>query len=103
MLRIESGDSTVLGQRWNHALYIAAGRDPYELMERAVARAAGLSGGARPRQEKELPPSLDYFGWCTWDAYYSRVSARGDDAYLGSNAGCIGCISCRAPVGRQQR
>lgn len=24
-----------------------------------------------------MPPSLDGFGWCTWDAFYSTVSARG--------------------------
>ncbi|KAK9820373.1 hypothetical protein WJX72_009606 [[Myrmecia] bisecta] len=76
-LRIESGDSTVLSQRWNSALYIAAGWNPYEMVEHAVTRAASLSGGAKPRKDKELPPSLDYFGWCTWDAFYSRVSARG--------------------------
>lgn len=29
------------------------------------------------RHEKELPASLDLFGWCTWDAYYFRVSAKG--------------------------
>lgn len=29
------------------------------------------------RQDKELPACLDMFGWCTWDAYYFRVSAQG--------------------------
>lgn len=29
------------------------------------------------RREKKLPASLDLFGWCTWDAYYFRVSAQG--------------------------
>ena len=24
-----------------------------------------------------VPPSADVFGWCTWDAFYSRVSAAG--------------------------
>lgn len=34
-------------------------------------------GGAAPRSTKSQPPSLDVFGWCTWDAFYSSVSARG--------------------------
>lgn len=42
-----------------------------------MAAAAALSGGARPRSTKEMPSSLDGFGWCTWDAFYSTVSARG--------------------------
>ena len=76
-IRIESGDENVRGARWEAALYVAAGRDPYALVEAAVAEAAKLSGGAKPRTAKCLPPALDDFGWCTWDAYYSRVSARG--------------------------
>ena len=74
---MESGDPTVLGSKWENSLYIAAGPDPFMLVEKAVAAAAQLSGGARQRQEKQQPDSLNWFGWCTWDAYYSKVSARG--------------------------
>jgi raffinose synthase len=42
-----------------------------------VTAAARLSGGALPLSAKQLPPSLDVFGWCTWDAFYSTVSAKG--------------------------
>lgn len=76
-LRIESGNDDVKAERWQHALYIAAGLDPFELVERAVASAAALSGGAKPRTQKKMPATLDVFGWCTWDAFYSRVSAQG--------------------------
>eukprot|EP00877_Chromochloris_zofingiensis_P013754 jgi/Chrzof1/8632/Cz03g18090.t1 len=58
-------------------LLIAAGRDPYQLVDASVAAAAAYSGGARARATKQLPDSLDSFGWCTWDAFYSTVSARG--------------------------
>ena len=51
---------------------MAAGTDPYVLMDRAVAAAAAMSGGAQPRSEKQIPASMDGFGWCTWDAFYSR-------------------------------
>lgn len=33
-----------------------------------------------------MPPSVDYFGWCTWDAFYSQVSAAGVNEGLASLA-----------------
>lgn len=77
VLRIDSGNTDVRTDRWDNLLYIAAGSNPYELVQRSVAAAARLSGGAKPLREKTVPPSVDYFGWCTWDAFYSNVSASG--------------------------
>ena len=37
-----------------------------------------VSGGAKPRVDKVSPKIMDYFGWCTWDAFYSTISAEGD-------------------------
>ena len=37
-----------------------------------------LQAARAPLREKPLPGLLDVFGWCTWDAFYSRVSARGE-------------------------
>lgn len=39
--------------------------------------AARFSGTSLPRTEKKLPKFVDLFGWCTWDAFYSKVSAAG--------------------------
>lgn len=47
-LRIESGDASVMASKWERALYVAAGNDPFALLDAAVGRAAALSGGARP-------------------------------------------------------
>ncbi len=47
------------------------------LTRHSLPRAARRPGGARPLREKQLPEMLDMFGWCTWDAFYSNVSARG--------------------------
>jgi raffinose synthase len=77
LIRVESGSEDVVGASWGATLLLAAGSDPYALVDAGVAAAASLSGGARPRQAKRLPASLDVFGWCTWDAFYSTVSARG--------------------------
>lgn len=42
----------------------------------AVPKAAAYSGGAKPLNQKVIPHSLDLFGWCSWDAFYSSVSGR---------------------------
>lgn len=69
---MESGDDSVLCEEWQTALYIAAGSDPFALVDFAVEAAAKISGTAKPRRDKQLPATLDVFGWCTWDAFYSR-------------------------------
>ena len=58
-------------------MLLAAGTDPFALVEEAVAAAAAISGDARPLRDKRLPPNLDVFGFCSWDAFYSAVSASG--------------------------
>ena len=45
-LRIESGDEAVMSSEWEAAVLIAAGYDPYQLADLAVAAAARLSGCA---------------------------------------------------------
>ncbi|KAI3436643.1 hypothetical protein D9Q98_006059 [Chlorella vulgaris] len=77
VLRVSSGAPDVQAVSWPSALLVAAGRDPFELLERGVAAAARLSGTAKPRAHKEVPAACEVFGWCTWDAFYSRVSAAG--------------------------
>ena len=68
-LRMESGDDAVLGDYFEDAVLLAAAREPYALIEQAVVAAAALSGGAKPLSEKQLPPNLDVFGWCSWDRW----------------------------------
>ena len=36
-------------------------------------------GTAKPRSAKKFPEFMKSFGWCTWDAFYSQVSAQGTD------------------------
>jgi len=36
------------------------------------------AGNSKARVDKVPPKMLDYFGWCTWDAFYSTISAEGD-------------------------
>ncbi|CAN0910023.1 Probable galactinol--sucrose galactosyltransferase 2 [Linum grandiflorum] len=36
------------------------------------------------REKKKLPSFLDWFGWCTWDAFYTDVTAEGVEQGLSS-------------------
>ena len=76
-VKIESGDKAIVGHDWSSIVLVAVDRNPYDLVDRAVPLAALYSGGGRTLSEKKVPKSLDYFGWCSWDAFYSSVSAEG--------------------------
>jgi raffinose synthase len=43
-VRVESGDASVAASRWNNVLLVAAGTDPYDLVDAAVSAAAEISG-----------------------------------------------------------
>jgi len=60
------------------AFVLGAGTDPFELARRTAASAlASLPDAASHRENKEYPEILDYFGWCSWDAFYHQVHADG--------------------------
>ena len=69
----ETGDK---GTVTNHAeaLFISHGNNPYTLMERAGYSVQNKLGGCKRREEKPLPKFMQYFGWCTWDSFYEKVS-----------------------------
>jgi len=56
------------------ALFLAEGKDPYTLMPAAAASVTKRFGEGQLRCAKGLPPFVDFFGWCTWDAFYNEVS-----------------------------
>jgi raffinose synthase len=72
----ESGDAAVTctGMR---ALYVAVGSDPYQLIREGFANVAEATGTFETLENKQIPPSVNDFGWCTWDAFYSKVSPEG--------------------------
>ncbi len=69
----ESGDPAVVTTEMG-GLFIAAGPEPYALMEAAARSVMTRLGTGRLRREKPLPDFVDKFGWCTWDAFYQEVS-----------------------------
>ena len=75
-LHVESGDPQVTASRVR-ALYAAAGPEPFALLRRGFAEVADELQSFRTLEDKTLPPSVDSFGWCTWDAFYSKVEPGG--------------------------
>jgi raffinose synthase len=70
----ETGDPH-LASRGGLALFITTGSEPFELLERG-AEAVGVRLGTGPlRKDKDVPAFVDHFGWCTWDAFYTDVTA----------------------------
>lgn len=59
-------------------LVMANGEDPYQCCENVVKKALQLTGKNKMlRKERKYPQLFDYFGWCSWDAFYHKVHEQG--------------------------
>jgi len=83
---VESGDPAAVAHTMPALLYVGGGSDPYEVLAQAFRRVSAHLGTFALREDKPVPPSLDSFGWCTWDAFYHSVSSSGVSAGLSSLA-----------------
>ncbi|KAK8604760.1 hypothetical protein V6N13_082234 [Hibiscus sabdariffa] len=85
-LCLESGDADTKASSFTHSVYIHAGTDPFGTITEAIRAAKLHLKTFRQRHEKKLPGIVDYFGWCTWDAFYQDVTQEGVEAGLESLA-----------------
>jgi raffinose synthase len=76
----ETGDSTVPVADFT-GLYAARGANPFDLISEAAQKVNAFMVSGRLRTAKPLPAFVDWFGWCTWDAFYFEVNA--DNVRLG--------------------
>lgn len=83
-LCLESGDPDTKESRFTHSLYVSAGTDPFRTITDAVRAVKLQLKTFRQRHEKKLPGIVDYFGWCTWDAFYQEVTQEGVESGLES-------------------
>uniref|UniRef100_A0A803MAA6 galactinol--sucrose galactosyltransferase n=1 Tax=Chenopodium quinoa TaxID=63459 RepID=A0A803MAA6_CHEQI len=81
---IESGDTAVQTCQGLHLVYMHAGINPYEVVNQAVKAVEKHMQTFRHREKKRLPNFVDWFGWCTWDAFYTDVTAEGVEEGLES-------------------
>ena len=86
-LCIESGDADTKASSFSHALFISAGTDPFATVHDAFKAVRNHLKTFRLRYEKRLPGIVDFFGWCTWDAFYQEVTQEGVEAGIQSLAG----------------
>ncbi|MCI09958.1 putative galactinol-sucrose galactosyltransferase 6-like, partial [Trifolium medium] len=86
-LCLESGDVDTKTSSFSHALFISAGTDPFATIHNAFVTVRNHLNTFRLRHEKKLPGIVDYFGWCTWDAFYQDVTQEGVDDGLRSLVG----------------
>ncbi|KAK4762334.1 hypothetical protein SAY86_008102 [Trapa natans] len=83
-LCLESGDCETKASSFTHSLFIHAGTDPFKAISDAIRAVKFHLKTFRQRDEKKLPGIVDYFGWCTWDAFYQEVTQEGVEAGLAS-------------------
>ncbi|XXG53315.1 hypothetical protein AAC387_Pa03g1425 [Persea americana] len=74
---LESGDPAVKGFEGTHLVFVAAGSDPFEVITNAVKAVEKHLQTFSHREKKKMPDILNWFGWCTWDAFYTDVTAQG--------------------------
>lgn len=80
----ESGDHAVETNQGLHMVYMHAGTNPFEVINQAVKAVEKHMKTFHHREKKRLPSFLDMFGWCTWDAFYTDVTAEGVEEGLKS-------------------
>ncbi|KAJ0986939.1 hypothetical protein J5N97_005295 [Dioscorea zingiberensis] len=74
---LESGCPTVKGFEGTHLVFMASGEDPFDVITTAVKMVERHLQTFSHREKKKMPDMLNWFGWCTWDAFYTEVTADG--------------------------
>ncbi|KAG2579573.1 probable galactinol--sucrose galactosyltransferase 1 [Panicum virgatum] len=74
---LESGDPDVESFEGTHLVFVSAGSDPFEVITNSIKAVERHLQTFSHREKKKMPDILNWFGWCTWDAFYTNVTAEG--------------------------
>ncbi|KAK6133141.1 hypothetical protein DH2020_033180 [Rehmannia glutinosa] len=74
---VETGDSTRIASESPKAVFVNYGNNPFELIKESMKILQKYTGTFSLRETKQMPGMLDWFGWCTWDAFYQDVNPQG--------------------------
>jgi len=59
------------------AFAIGKGNSPFELAKQTIEKTVKeLGSPTLVREDKRYPETLEYLGWCSWDAFYHQVSEK---------------------------
>lgn len=83
VVTVETGDPAIFCAG-GVALFVSVGDDPYALTAAGAKAVQQHLKQGRLRKDKAQPEFVDFFGWCTWDAFYQEVSAEKVRAGLAS-------------------
>jgi raffinose synthase len=60
------------------SFFMGTGNNPFELSKKLTEAGLKLLGsGGKTREERRYPDMLEYFGWCSWDAFYYDINEKG--------------------------
>ncbi|KAK6937255.1 Glycosyl hydrolases 36 [Dillenia turbinata] len=77
MICAESGSTHVKASSFDAIAYVHVSNNPYNLMKEAYSALRVHLNTFRLLEEKTVPPLVNKFGWCTWDAFYLTVEPVG--------------------------
>ncbi|KAK3034630.1 hypothetical protein RJ639_033585, partial [Escallonia herrerae] len=77
MIWAESGSTQVKASSFDAITYVHVSENPYNLMRVVFSAIRVHTNQFRLLEEKSVPPIVDKFGWCTWDAFYLAVEPAG--------------------------
>lgn len=73
----ESGSKRVTTSSFDAIAYVHVSDNPYNVMREAYSAIRVHLNTFKLLEEKTVPPLVDKFGWCTWDAFYLTVDPTG--------------------------
>ncbi|KAL7115385.1 hypothetical protein ACP275_04G181600 [Erythranthe tilingii] len=73
----ESGDPEIQTSEALEGVFVNSGDNPFELIKDSIKILAKHKGTFSHLETKKTPAHLDWFGWCTWDAFYTEVTPNG--------------------------
>ncbi|XP_044495805.1 probable galactinol--sucrose galactosyltransferase 2 [Mangifera indica] len=76
-LCVESGDPAIVTSKSLQAVFVNFGDHPFDLVKESMKILEKYFGTFSYRETKQTPGILDWFGWCTWDAFYTEVNPKG--------------------------
>ncbi|XVE56686.1 hypothetical protein DITRI_Ditri04bG0030600 [Diplodiscus trichospermus] len=74
---VESGDANVQISQIFEPVFVNSGDNPFELIKNSIKILEKHKGTFSHIENKKIPAHLDWFGWCTWDAFYTDVNPQG--------------------------